>query len=100
MSSFSFWWEWGPYTLSPAAEDIGDVYNALGSVLAQNGYGNIVHAADMTANKNNFVVGIVFIYIGGSNFIQVVNCVTDLAAAEAATEGKKVQNMIKNLKFL
>jgi hypothetical protein len=55
-----------------------------------------VHAADMTANKNNYVVGIVFIYTGGSNFIQVVNCVTDLTAADAATEGKKIQNLIKN----
>jgi hypothetical protein len=100
MSSFAFWWEWNPYTLPSAAEDIGDVNDSIVSSLPQLGYGNIVHAADVTANKNNFAVGIVFLFTSGTSFYQVVNVVTDLSTGDAAAEGAKILNLIKNLKFL
>jgi hypothetical protein len=100
MSSFAFWWEWNPYTLPSAAEDIGDVYGSIVSSLPQLGYGNIVHAADVTANKNNFAIGIVLLFTSGTSFYQVVNVVTNLSTGDAAAEGAKILALIKNLKFL
>jgi hypothetical protein len=96
----SLWWRWSEYTLSDAAEDIGDVYDGITQGLSNLGYTGVQHGEDVHGFKGDFILAVVYLYIGGRNFWQVIACGGSGSEDEAQAKLNEVQNMISNLKFL
>jgi hypothetical protein len=96
----SLWWNWSQYTLSPAAGDIGEVYEGIAQGLITLGYTGVQQAADVHGVKGDFIIAVTYLPISGQNFWQVMACGGDGAEAEAQAELNEVQNVINNMKFL
>jgi hypothetical protein len=96
----SLWWRWSEYTLSDAAEDIGEVYDGITEGLTSLGYTGVQHAEDVHGCKGDFILAVVYLYISGQNFWQVMACGGSGTESEAQTELSEVQNMINKLTFL
>jgi hypothetical protein len=96
----SLWWRWSQYTLSDAAEDIGEVYEGIVPGLTQLGYTGVQKAADVHGFKGDFLLAVVYLEISGRNFWQVIACGGSGSEDEAQTELNEVQKMISNLSFL
>jgi hypothetical protein len=97
----SLWWDWSEYTLSQAAQDIGDVKQAIAQGLPRLGYSGVALAADVHGVKGDFIVAVVYLLIGGRNFWQVIACGGNGGTqAEAQAEINEVKKMISQFKFL
>ena len=96
----SLWWNWSQYTLSDAAEDIGEVYQGIAQGLSGRGYTGVQVASDVHGFKGNFLVAVVYLYIGGRNFWQVIACGGDGSEAEAQGDIQEVIQIINSLTFL
>ena len=69
------YWAWQQYEMSPAAEDIGDVYEGLSQAMQQNGWQGVQHQADVHGYKPgiDLFAAVVFLEIGTSTtFWQVI----------------------------
>lgn len=94
------YWRSNPYTLNPAAEDIGDVYAGIVSSLPGLGYTGIAQSQDdVHGVKGDFFVVVTFLYIGDRNFFRVAMLAFDGPAEPANAELQKIINMIDNLVF-
>jgi hypothetical protein len=96
----SLWWKWSKYTLSQAAENIGEVYQGISLGLTRSGYTGVQHTEDVHGFKGDFVLAVVYLYIGGRDFWQVMSCGGSGSEAEAQSILNEVQNIINNLRFL
>jgi hypothetical protein len=96
----ALFYTWSQYTLSEANEDIGEVLGSIAQGLPSLGYTNVQHAQDVVGEKINVVLAVVYLYIGGRLFWQVVVCTVDGTIAEAEKEHDKVTHLIANLVFL
>jgi hypothetical protein len=96
----SLWWNWSQYTLSDAAEDIGEVYQGIAQGLPGLGYSGVQVASDVHGFKGNFILAVVYLYIGDRNFWQVVACGGDGDEAEAQADINGVIQLINGLEFL
>lgn len=97
------YWAWQQYEMSPAAEDIGDVYDALAGTMQEQGWQGVQHQEDVHGYKPgvDLFAAVVFLYIGGTTFWQVVavggGSATEQQAQDELTE---LHNIIANLVFL
>lgn len=96
----SLWWNWSQYTLSDAAEDIGEVYEGIANGLPGLGYTGVQAAEDVHGFKGNFLLAVVYLYISDRNFWQVIACGGDGSEAEAQSDINEVIQMINNFAFL
>jgi len=96
----SLWWTFSQYTLSEANEDIGEVYGAIAQGLPTLGYTGVQRAEDVHGFKGDFILAVVYLYIGGRNFWQGIACGGSGSESEAQAEMNEVQNMINHLTFL
>ncbi len=86
----ALWWRWSQYTLSPANEDIGEVMNAIAQGLPNLGYSGVQVAADVHGSKGDFLLAVLYLYIGERKFWQIVACGGDGSQAEA--EGRSMKS--------
>jgi hypothetical protein len=97
----SLWWNWDEYALPSAAEDIGEVKQAIASSLPTLGYTGVQTGEDVHGVKGDYFLAVLYLYIGGRNFWQVVACVWNGGSQSGAeAEINKVKQMIKTLAFL
>jgi hypothetical protein len=98
------YWGWQQYEMSPAAEDIGDVYAALSGTMQQNGWEGVQHQADVHGYKPgiDLFAAVVFLEIGTSTTFWQVIAVGGGTATEAQAEQElqELQSIIANLTFL
>ena len=97
------YWAWQKYDLSEAAEDIGDVYGALAQEMQRQGWSGVQHQEDVHGFKSgiDLFAAVVFLYIGGRSFWQVIAVGGGSAtAAQAQQEIKELQSIIAHLAFL
>ncbi len=98
------YWAWQRYDMSPAAEDIGDVYGALASTMQQKGWQGVQHQSDVHGYKPgiDLFAAVVFLEIGTStSFWQVIAVGGGTATGEQAQqELQELQNIIAQLEFL
>jgi len=95
----SLYWQWGQYSLSPAAEDIGDVMESIAQGMPGLGYSGVQVAADVHGYKGNFFVAVTFLYISGREFWQVIACGGSGAQAEAQADIAGMDKLISGLVF-
>jgi len=97
------YWAWQKYEMSPAAEDIGEVYDALAETMRQEGWDGVQHGPDVHGYKPgiDLFAAVVFLYIGGNTFWQVVAVGGGTATEQQAQqEIQQLQNIIAHLAFL
>lgn len=97
------YWAWQQYDLSEAADDIGEVYDGLMQGMQAQGWADVQHQSDVHGYKPgiDLFAAVVFLYIGGRNFWQVIAVGGGTAStAQAQKEIQQLQNIIANLKFL
>jgi hypothetical protein len=97
------YWAWQKYDLSEAAENIGDVYGALAQEMQRQGWSGVQHQEDVHGFKSgiDLFAAVVFLYIGGRSFWQVIAVGGGSAtAAQAQQEIKELQSIIAHLAFL
>jgi hypothetical protein len=97
------YWAWQKYDLSEAAENIGDVYGALAQEMQRQGWSGVQHQEDVHGFKSgiDLFAAVVFLYIGGRSFWQVIAVGGGNATgAQAQQEIKELQNIIAHLAFL
>lgn len=95
----SLWWRWSQYELSEAAQDIGEVYDGITQGLTEAGYAGVQHAEDVHGFKGDFIVAVVYLFIGGRNFWQVMACGGTGSESEAQGILNEVQSLINRLRF-
>jgi len=83
MGMATLWWSWSQYTLSEASEDIGEVIQAIAQELPSLRYTSVQLAEDLHGFKGDFLLAVVYLYIGGRNFWQVAACRVNGTVAEA-----------------
>jgi len=96
------WWAANGYELPTPAGDIGAVKEGLGSALVDNGYQDVAVNSDVQGFKPgiDFFAAILFLYIGGQNFWQVVAVGGDGTEAQAQAEIANIEGIINGLEFL
>ena len=97
-----FWAAQG-YEMSAAAENIGDVYNALAATMTQQGWEGVQHQQDVHGFKPGIDLfsAIMFLPIQGDNFWQVIAVGGGSATAQQAEqELTELQDIITGLEFL
>jgi hypothetical protein len=97
------YWSWQQYELSAAAEGIGDVYGGLAQGMTAQGWEGVQHGEDVHGYKPgiDLFAAVVFLYIGGQNFWQVIAVGGGSATAEQAQqEIQQLQSIIAHLEFL
>ncbi len=97
------YWAWQQYELSVASEDIGEVYGALAQEMQAQGWADVQHQQDVHGYKPgiDLFAAVVFLYIGGRNFWQVIAVGGGSATAEQAQqEIQQLQSIISHLEFL
>lgn len=97
------YWAWQLYELSDAAEGIGDVYDGLAQEMQEQGWADVQHQEDVHGYKPgvDLFAAVVFLYISGRNFWQVIAVGGGTATSEQAEqEIQQLQNIIANLAFL
>ena len=94
-------WRSNPFTLSPASQDIGEVYSGIESGLPALGYTEITKQQDdVLGVKGDFFVVVAYIHQGGSNFIRLVMLAFDGSPDAAEAEIQSVIQTIDSLLFL
>jgi hypothetical protein len=97
----SLYWNWNKYTLPTAAEDIGEVYQAVSQALSELGYTGVEHGEAVSGYKGHYILAVLYLYIGGRNFWQIVACGGNGGSeAEALAEINKVIQKIDAFAFL
>ena len=97
------YWAWQQYELSEASEDIGEVYGALSQEMQRQGWADVQHQQDVHGYKPgvDLFAAVVFLYIGGRSFWQVIAVGGGTAtAAQAQQEIQQLQSIIAHLTFL
>jgi hypothetical protein len=97
------YWAWQGYELPEAAEDIGDVYNGVVRAMQVQGWEGVQHGQDVHGYKPgiDLFAAIVFLYIGGRSFWQVIAVGGGSASAEQAQqEIQQLQSIVAHLLFL
>ena len=105
MSAVSIAWQ--NYTLSPAAEDIGEILEGAENGLPGLGYTDIAsnsagNGSFVTCQKGDFRVIVSFWFLGDRNFVQTATCFSESATDESQTDpvNGEVINLIDNLVIL
>ncbi len=91
----ALWWDWKQFELSEAAEDIGEMLGGVASGLKGAGYTGVAVAEDVHGFKADYMVAVVYLFIAGRSFWQVI-AVVDGPEAEI----KQVQKVIDEVAFL
>ena len=91
----ALWWNWNQIELSEAADDIGEMLQGIASGLKRAGYTGVAVAEDVHAFKDDFMVAVVYLFISGRSFWQLI-AVVDGAEAEI----QQVQQVINEVEFL
>ena len=97
------YWAWQHYEMSEASEDIGEVYGALAQEMQAQGWKDVQHQQDVHGYKPgiDLFASVVFLYIGGRTFWQVIAVGGGSATAEQAQqEIQQLQSIIGHLAFL
>jgi hypothetical protein len=96
------YWSAHQYTLSPAAEDIGDVMGALAQSMKQHGWAGVQQGSDVHGYRVgiDLYASVLYLFIGGRNFWQVIMVGGDATAAQAQQEIQALQAIISGLEFL
>jgi hypothetical protein len=97
------YWVWQQYELPDAAEDIGEVYDGLVQGMQAQGWAGVQHQEDVHGYKPgiDLFAAVLFLYISGRGFWQVISVGGGTATAEQAQqEIQQLKNIIANLKFL
>lgn len=97
------YWSWQQYELSEASEDIGEVYEGLVQGMQAQGWADVQHQQDVHGYKPgiDLFAAVVFLFIGGRSFWQVIAVGGGTAtAAQAQQEIQQLQDIVANLKFL
>jgi hypothetical protein len=97
------YWNFEKYTLSEAAEGIGDVYAGVASAMTNHGWKGVEHQQDVHGYKPgiDLFAAVVFLFIGGRQFWQGVAVGGGSAtAAQAQQEITELQKLIAGLRFL
>lgn len=96
------YWAAHEYELSPAAEDIGDVYGAIAQSMQQHGWAGVQYGSDVHGYKPgiDLFASVLYLYISGSTFWQIIMVGGDATAAQAQQEIQALQTIINNLAFL
>jgi hypothetical protein len=97
------YWAWQQYELSAASEGISEVYEALVQEMLKQGWKDVQHGQDAHGYKPgiDLFASVVFLYIGGRNFWQVIAVGGGTATAEQAQqEIQQLQSIISHLAFL
>ena len=97
------YWSWQKYGLSAAAESIGDVYSALVVEMQKHGWKGVEHQQDVHGYKPgvDLFAAVVFLYIGGNQFWEVVAVGGGSASQQQAQqELTELRNIIAGLAFL
>src|SRR5580692_11818516 len=99
MSSVLVWTS-DPYTLSAAAQDIAEVYDAIVRGLPALGYSGITRTGPGVWGYNagkDLGIAVFFPFIGGRSFWRVVVCGGGGDGAQAGPEVDKVKTMINGI---
>lgn len=96
------YWAAHHYELSPAAENIGDVYSAIAQSMTQHGWQGVQHGSDVHGYKPgiDLFAAVLYLYVGGSTFWQIISVGGDATKAQAQSEIQALQSIISNLAFL
>ena len=97
------YWSSQHYELSPAAQDLGDVYVGLAATMQKQGWQGVQYQSDVHGYKPgiDLFAAVQFLHIGGSLFWQVIAVGGGTAtAAQAHQELGQLQQIITNLVFL
>jgi len=97
------YWAWQGYELSEAAEDIGEVYEGIVQAMQEQGWEGVQHQEDVHGYKPgvDLFASIVFLYVGGQNFWQVIAVGGGSATeAQAQQEIEQLKNIVAELEFL
>jgi hypothetical protein len=96
----ALWWDWKQFELSEAAEDIGEMYEGIAQGLERAGYTGVAKAEDVHGFKGDFIAAVVYLFISGRTFWQVIAVGGDGSAAEGQGELAQVQTVINQVEFL
>jgi hypothetical protein len=97
------YWAWQQYELSEAAEDIGEVYDGVVQGMVAQGWADVQHLEDVQGYKPgiDLFAAVVFLYIGGRSFWQVIAVGGGTATAEQAQqEIQQLKSIVASLAFL
>lgn len=96
------YWSWQEYELSPAAENIGFVREALAGAMQQNGWEDVAYSEDVHGYKPGIplVAAILFLFKSGSTYWQIIAVGGSGSKAQALEEIAQIQQLIANLHFL
>ena len=87
-------WDWKQIDLAPGL-DIGDQLQQVGVTLGEQGYADIhVDVGTAYGSKGDTSLFVLYLYIGGAAFWQVITC-SACGHGDAATAGKEVAAMAK-----
>ena len=97
----SLWWSSSRYTLSQAAEDIGEVLQGIEQGLPGLGYTGVQLAQDVHGFKGHYILAVQYLFIANRDFWQVIACGGNGGTeAEAQSYMQEVRNLINKLTFL
>jgi len=97
------YWSWQQYGLSEAADNIGEVYDALMQQMEKQGWKDVQHQQDVHGYKPgiDLFAAVVFLPISGRSFWQVIAVGGGNAtAAQAQQEIQQLQSIIAHIAFL
>ncbi len=88
------------FTLSTASEDIGEIYRQIAAGLPKLGFTSVKNESGHVFGENNgTLVDILYLYMGGRQFWQVVLCAGDQQATNDRLMDQ-VRTMISNFNNL
>jgi hypothetical protein len=91
----ALWWNWKQFELTEAADGIGEMLEGIASGLERAGYTGVAVAEDVHGFKADFMVAVVYLFISGRNFWQVIAVVDG-----PESEIQEVQQVINQVEFL
>lgn len=97
------YWAWQQYELPEAAEDIGEVYGGVVQGMVAQGWAGVQQQEDVHGYKPgiDLFAAVVFLYIGGRSFWQVIAVGGGSATAEQAQqEIQQLKNIVAGIAFL
>jgi hypothetical protein len=97
------YWAWQQYELPDAAEDIGEVYGALVQGMQAQGWAGVQQQEDVHGYMPgvDLFAAVVFLFIGGRSFWQVISVGGGSGTAEQAQhEIQDLQQIIATIHFL